>query len=200
MKNSQKGFIVPLLISIIVILVIGMGVYVYSNKKAPTINSVEQSNASSTVSTSTDQAATLKTFMFTASNFSFQYPSDVLVIDGSHISDGVGISKVETPNVIAAQIYVVRYTYDDIKSLHDQNPTNVSLPILKTTTQNGYKVYTVNDTSTTLQRYYIQTPNDSDHMIFITTTIKNNGIAYEQLLPVIDSLKIINGDKLIFLN
>ncbi|HTE48631.1 MAG TPA: hypothetical protein VK675_01860 [Candidatus Paceibacterota bacterium] len=33
MKNSQKGFIVPLLIVIIAILVIGFGVYVYNNKK-----------------------------------------------------------------------------------------------------------------------------------------------------------------------
>lgn len=33
MKNSQKGFVVPLLLGIIAILVIGGGVYVYKNKK-----------------------------------------------------------------------------------------------------------------------------------------------------------------------
>lgn len=34
MKNSQKGFIVPLLIAIIAVLVIGGGIYIYNNKKA----------------------------------------------------------------------------------------------------------------------------------------------------------------------
>ena len=34
MKNSQKGFIVPLLLVIIAVLVVGGGVYVYENKKA----------------------------------------------------------------------------------------------------------------------------------------------------------------------
>ena len=33
MKNSQKGFVVPLLLVIIAVLVIGGGVYVYENKK-----------------------------------------------------------------------------------------------------------------------------------------------------------------------
>lgn len=36
MKNSQKGFIVPVLLVIIAILVIGGGVYVYNNKKVET--------------------------------------------------------------------------------------------------------------------------------------------------------------------
>ncbi|OGI94213.1 hypothetical protein A3A03_00980 [Candidatus Nomurabacteria bacterium RIFCSPLOWO2_01_FULL_40_18] len=34
MKNLQKGFVVPLLIAIIAVLVVGGGVYVYSNKKS----------------------------------------------------------------------------------------------------------------------------------------------------------------------
>ena len=33
MENSQKGFVVPLLIAIIAVLVIGGGVYIYENKK-----------------------------------------------------------------------------------------------------------------------------------------------------------------------
>ena len=36
MKNSQKGFIVPVLLAIIALLVIGSGVYVYENKKSET--------------------------------------------------------------------------------------------------------------------------------------------------------------------
>ncbi|MEI7463402.1 MAG: Ser-Thr-rich GPI-anchored membrane family protein [Candidatus Taylorbacteria bacterium] len=48
MKNSQKGFVVPLLVAIIALLVIGGGVYVYDNKKAdvPAVvdNTTQQSN------------------------------------------------------------------------------------------------------------------------------------------------------------
>lgn len=36
MKNSQKGFIVPLLLVIIAVLVVGGGVYIYENKKTET--------------------------------------------------------------------------------------------------------------------------------------------------------------------
>ena len=53
MKNKQKGFIVPLLISIITILIIGGGSYIYFNKKAPVIYNVEQKNTLSVIATST---------------------------------------------------------------------------------------------------------------------------------------------------
>ena len=36
MKNSQKGFIVPILLVIIALLVVGGGVYIYKNKKTET--------------------------------------------------------------------------------------------------------------------------------------------------------------------
>lgn len=43
MKNSQKGFVVPLLIAIIAVLVIGGGVYIYNNKKveAPVVSDTQ---------------------------------------------------------------------------------------------------------------------------------------------------------------
>ena len=49
MKNSQKGFIVPMLLGIIALLIIGGGVYVYESKKteAPTVvnpNQAQQTN------------------------------------------------------------------------------------------------------------------------------------------------------------
>jgi Ser-Thr-rich glycosyl-phosphatidyl-inositol-anchored membrane family len=48
MKNSQKGFVVPLLVAIIAILIIGGGVYIYENKKVETPvvadNTTQQSN------------------------------------------------------------------------------------------------------------------------------------------------------------
>ncbi len=38
MKNSQKGFAIPLLIAIIAILIIGGGVYLYTNKKSSSVD------------------------------------------------------------------------------------------------------------------------------------------------------------------
>ncbi|MEI6191409.1 MAG: hypothetical protein WCP24_03545 [bacterium] len=60
MKNQKKGFIVPLLIGIIAVLLIGGGVYIYSTKKVknntPVVvnsNLPEQSNQTSTATSST---------------------------------------------------------------------------------------------------------------------------------------------------
>ncbi|HAO64372.1 TPA: hypothetical protein DCQ44_00115 [Candidatus Taylorbacteria bacterium] len=56
MKNSQKGFIAPLLIAIIALLAIGGGVYVYENKKAEApvvINNVKTPPVITPSSTST---------------------------------------------------------------------------------------------------------------------------------------------------
>ena len=52
MKNSQKGFIVPLLIAIIAVLVIGGGVYVYETKKteAPVVDTTTQQTNNQTPS------------------------------------------------------------------------------------------------------------------------------------------------------
>ena len=47
MKNTQKGFIVPLLIVIIAVLVIGGGVYVYTKNSNP-IQSALNDEATST--------------------------------------------------------------------------------------------------------------------------------------------------------
>jgi hypothetical protein len=48
--NSQKGFVIPLIIAIVAILAIGGGVYFYNNKRAdaPVINSQANSTASTT--------------------------------------------------------------------------------------------------------------------------------------------------------
>jgi hypothetical protein len=57
MKNSQKGFIIPILLAIVVILVVVGGYYIYSkNKNTITIPIYEQNN---NVSTSTDENVNL---------------------------------------------------------------------------------------------------------------------------------------------
>lgn len=88
MKNSQyvrqaqykKGFVVPLLLAIIAVLVIGGGVYVYQSKKAeaPAVvdAQVQQTNNSDSVDT-----ANWKTYTNEKYGFSFQYPASVDVHD-----------------------------------------------------------------------------------------------------------------------
>jgi hypothetical protein len=75
MKNSQKGFIVPLLIVIIALLAIGGGVYISKNKKAeaPVLDiEAQQTN------TQTD-TSDWKTF--STKDFSVNYPIDWMIID-----------------------------------------------------------------------------------------------------------------------
>ena len=75
MKNKQKGFIVPLLIAIIVVLAIGGGVYVYENKKteAPVpVTTDEQNPQNNTQTTNTTQVTT------TQNNAASKLPSVVV--------------------------------------------------------------------------------------------------------------------------
>jgi len=82
MKNVQKGFIVPVLLGIIALLVIGGGLYVYENKKTETpvahidtgtqtTNQAEQTNTSSTKI----DVAGMKQYTDSSFGFSFWYPS-----------------------------------------------------------------------------------------------------------------------------
>lgn len=60
MKNSQKGFIVPLVIGIIALLIIGGGIYIYSNKKvdAPVVINTNLPTQSGQTSTNTTTKTT----------------------------------------------------------------------------------------------------------------------------------------------
>ncbi len=85
MKNKQEGFIVPLLIAIIAVLVIGGVVYIYNNKKAeiPAVidtttqqsNQNEQQTNTKTppVNTQTNNSS-WKTYTNIKQGYSFQYP------------------------------------------------------------------------------------------------------------------------------
>jgi hypothetical protein len=91
MKNSQKGFIVPLVIAIIALLAIGGGVYLYKNKKSETpilpistdvqtINQPQQQTNTQTPPANTQtnnsnlQSETLNWKIYSGVNFSFKYP------------------------------------------------------------------------------------------------------------------------------
>jgi len=91
MKN-QKGFVVPLLIAIIAVLVIGGGVYVYKNKKvkAPAVPDVEaqqsnQNNQQTNIQTppvnTQTSTANWKTYTNKKTGFEVKYPS-ILTITG----------------------------------------------------------------------------------------------------------------------
>ncbi|GEM_PF-5675366 len=93
MKNSQKGFVVPLLIAIIAVLVIGGGVYVYENNKtkAPVVDTATQqqdqsqqqiNSQSPTPATQSNQAFSWKTYSNPEHQFSIQYPSNWVVDTG----------------------------------------------------------------------------------------------------------------------
>ena len=94
MKNLQKGFVVPLLIAIIAVLVVGGGVYVYNNNKKAeiqdlpadteiqTTNQVQQQTNTKTPPANTQtnnlnsQSETLNWKIYSGVNFSFKYPPD----------------------------------------------------------------------------------------------------------------------------
>ncbi|MES3005776.1 MAG: Ser-Thr-rich GPI-anchored membrane family protein [Patescibacteria group bacterium] len=116
MKNKQSGFIIPLILSIIAILAVGGGVYVYQeNKKVevpvPVVDTNTQATVETqqtatqnpsavtqqnTVNTSVSVSATLKTYTNSKHGYSIQYPSDAVVTSvdsGTDASSCVSIKK-----------------------------------------------------------------------------------------------------------
>lgn len=107
MKNKQKGFIVPLLIAVIALLVIGGGVYIYKNKKteAPAVidtgtqqtnqNQQQTNTQTSPVNTQTNNlpsqtdTSNWKTYTHSEYGFSFKYPS-TLFVNRDDSNSGVG--------------------------------------------------------------------------------------------------------------
>ena len=92
MKNQQKGFVVPLLVAIIALLVVSAGVYVYENKKAevPIVTNTEiqqpdqvqqQTNTQTlpvntqTINSNSIDTSNWKTYTNSNPAFSFNYPS-----------------------------------------------------------------------------------------------------------------------------
>jgi hypothetical protein len=167
MKNTQKGFIVPLLIVIIVLLGIG-GVYVYKNKKeAVAVNN------------------NLKTFTHSTGAFSFAYPKELTVTENNNavtISQGTDLKPIMGIGLSVSS----ELTLASIK------------PTLKTTTSNGYKVYTFQQFGIDL---YLIPLEDSDNTPYLVISILPNtaGFGYNDLEPILNSLSIdkTNVQKLV---
>ena len=77
MKTSQKGFISPLLLALVALLLAGGGAYVYvQNKQVKQSETVNSTTATSTAQTSDVQTADWKTYTNTRFGFEVKYPSD----------------------------------------------------------------------------------------------------------------------------
>jgi hypothetical protein len=120
MKNSQKGFVVPLLIVIIALLVIGGGVYVYENKKVGTPVVIDNATQQS------DQVQQTNT-----QNPSVSNPKNTPIIKTIPTSNPVSVRSsitVSSPNggenYIAGNVITVKWTSNNVPTT---NVANVSL-------------------------------------------------------------------------
>ncbi len=86
MKNKQKGFIVPLLLAIIAVLVIGGGAYIYEIKKAQPVSEHEASPTPTLENTGPKQVVVpgMKKYVDTTFGFSFWYPTDWNVYESGY--------------------------------------------------------------------------------------------------------------------
>lgn len=126
MKNSQKGFIVPVLFVIIALLVVGGGVYVYQNKKVEKLNvngetpQPNQTQQTNTQSPATTQNSTSKIYQHTLGLYSISYPSNWIISD---VREGVVFSDLGRKELIE---YTSNYTILDHEMgiyLADKDPS-----------------------------------------------------------------------------
>lgn len=82
MKNFNKGFVVPVLLAIIAVLVVGGGVYVYKKEKVEIPTTVDTNTQPLDQNRQQTNTSTWKTYNFPGSPYiesgpiSFKYPSD----------------------------------------------------------------------------------------------------------------------------
>jgi len=104
MKNSHKGFALPLILAIIALLLAG-GAYAYLQKNQtnqPVSGNVASQQATSTAQTSDSKIAGWKTYENQKYGFQMQYPAN-LEFDSYESSHGVftfQVSKAKTPTQV----------------------------------------------------------------------------------------------------
>lgn len=77
MKTTQRGFIVPLVLVIIALLLVGSGAYVYvQNRQVKQLEIVNQASATSKGQVTDSQTAGWKTYTSKEYGFEMQYPAD----------------------------------------------------------------------------------------------------------------------------
>ena len=117
MKTSQKGFISPLLLALIAVLVIGGGAYVYVEKKQGNRPMAQTSNS---------QMADWKTYANSLYGFSFRYPSNFVMDNQNTNKITIPVAMISTfaplPNAQSMdQIEVVKTSALPMGSLCSKN-------------------------------------------------------------------------------
>ena len=87
MKNSQKGFVIPLVIVVIALLAIGGGIYAYQKNTTQRVQ-IGDTNATSTIDT-----VNWKTYKNTELGFQFMYPSTWNLEDYDLVTTAITLSK-----------------------------------------------------------------------------------------------------------
>ena len=136
MKNSQKGFIVPLIIAIVVILIAGGAYLAYKNEKGQTEQAEQTNNqflASTTVNTNVGISGTtasststaLQTYSNSKYGFSIQYPASMRVstFKPGNPNTIFGLQMSDPDNTFI----LVSNTKDGNKSLKDDKNQIISL-------------------------------------------------------------------------
>lgn len=130
MKNKQKGFIIPLIIVIVALLVVS-GVYIYVNKKveSPTVSNTvsPQSNQTAPIVATSDKSLTdnWKTYKNDIYGFEVQYPSNgFLTGDNYRFSKDINDYVVEI-RIPSPQSFMIEVTSQ--KNLSDFSKSSVAL-------------------------------------------------------------------------
>ena len=119
MKNSQKGFVVPILLVIVALLVIGGGVYVYENKKVevPVVvdNGTQQTNTQTPPVTTKSQSPTSTSGVKTksinlAGKYTVNVPVDFTVTEVSKAITKIPVYSLGSPDGHNISISVHSYT------------------------------------------------------------------------------------------
>lgn len=127
MKN-QKGFIVPLLLTIIAILVIGGGVYVYQNKVTEntkvgndTVKVTEETSSTGAVTTTNvDMTLAKKTYTESSGAYSFKYPERLMATEAPFIPE-VPESRVYLEDADGNRIANIYALYEKMQNLPQKN-------------------------------------------------------------------------------
>jgi hypothetical protein len=166
MKTSHKGFIAPLLLALIVIMLIGGGVYVYQQNKQAN----QPTTAISTTQTPNSQTADWKTYTNTKYGYSLQYPNDWEVDSERQIIDETNkiLSLVKIHD--ATDRHVAQIIVNQNEWMLKYSTSQVAKIIVNNTPQtayvfpNGYECYGA---------------EPGDDCSFFVIPILSNGVWYE---------------------
>lgn len=181
-------------ITIIFLIILGGVYYMYENKNITTGSAPAVTANDTQVS-----SGSLKTFTESSGGFSFEYSPDFIVTEGS--STGILIAKMDDPSKPVSEISLIASSSALQYGQYYYGNENL---ILKTVTSHGYNVYTFTGTSSQINTMYnlpnlylVSIPNVPAYYFAVIIIPNTDGVGYEQIFPIIDSIMIIDPTKLI---